>query len=348
MGKNDDKTEKATPQRRQKARAEGQVARSQEVAVVVSLAGGALALRALTGPGMAALRRETTVLLGTGAPDITALGDVGRRALVAAVALGGPFLAVAVAGAVVAGVAQTGLSVAPKAAAPKLSHLSPARGLQRLKPSEALWELARTAVKLGLLVAVVWPPLRVMLDAPPTARSLDAGVTIVGDQVWTLLVRGLLVAALVAVGDYAYNRRKTSRKLRMSKQEVKQEFRNSEGDPLIKGMRRRRHHELSRNRMLFETARADVIVTNPTHLAVALRFAPGEAAPRVVAKGADHLAARIRATAHRHGVPVRQDVALARALHRSCKVGAYVPAGLYEAVAVVLAYAYRLTGRAAA
>jgi flagellar biosynthetic protein FlhB len=263
-------------------------------------------------------------------------------------ALGLPLVAVAVVAALVAGVGQVGFAPAFKAAKPKLSHLSPKRGLTRLRPGTAGWELVRSAGKLALLVAAVWGPLRTWTTGPATARSLDAGLRAVLDQTWSLLLRGLALAALVAAADYAWNRRKVARELRMSKDEVRQEAKNSEGDPLIKGQRRRRAHELSRNRMLADVAGADVIVTNPTHLAVALRYGDGEAAPRVVAKGADRLAAKIRAAGYRHGVLVREDRPLARVLYRQCRVGAYVPAALYEAVAVVLALAYRRRGRSAA
>jgi len=344
----DDKTEKATPQRRRKARQEGQIPRSAEIGVAATLGAGAVALRTLTPPGFERLREDTARLLSSSPVDTVALADLGGITLGLVVALAGPLMAVGVVTAVVAGVAQTGGSMATKLAAPKLSNLSPKRGLSRLKPGTAGWELVRTAVKLGLLVAAVYEPLRSFTDVPPTARSLDDGITVTLNQAWILLQRTLLVAGLVAAADYVWNLRKVGKQTRMSKDEVKQEYKQQEGDPLIKSQRKRRAAELSRGRMVLDTALADVVVTNPTHLAVALRFEPGEAAPRVVAKGADHLAKRIREEAHRNGVPVREDVPLARALHRSCKVGAYVPGGLYEAVAVVLAQAYRLRGRVAA
>src|SRR5690606_2260219 len=125
-----------------------------------------------------------------------------------------------------------------------------------------------------------------------------------------------------------------------------EEAKQTEGDPLVKAQRRRRAQELSRNRMLREVAGADVVVTNPTHLAVALRYRDGEPAPRVVAKGADRLAAKIRKIAYRNGILVTEDKPLARALYRRCKVGAFIPGALYEAVAVVLAVAYRRYGGA--
>jgi flagellar biosynthesis protein FlhB len=150
---------------------------------------------------------------------------------------------------------------------------------------------------------------------------------------------------VIAMADYAFQRHKTNKQMMMSRADIKREFRDSEGDPHQKAARRRRAAELSRNRMLRDVATADVLVTNPTHLVVALRYDPAEGAPRVIAKGADKVADKIKAIARRHGVPVTQDVPLARALYRHCRVGVHVPAALYEAVAVVLAAAYRRTGR---
>lgn len=342
-----DKTEKATPQRRRKARQEGTVARSQEIGVVLSLGGMVLAVRVLAPPAMDVLRRETERFLSLAPTERVALGVIGWGALKMVLAMAGPILVVGVLAALATGV-QTQFRWATKAAQPKLSHLSPKRGLQRLKPATSIWELARSAAKLGLLFLVVWGPLREWTDVPPTARSLDSGVGITIQQAWTLLLRGLMVAGLVAAVDYLYQFRKTNKQIKMTKEEIKQEFKNSEGDPHIKGQRKRRHQELSRSRMMAEVMGADVVVTNPTHLAVALKFRDGEAAPRVVAKGADHLAAKIRSEAYRNGVPVRHDVPLARALYRQCKVGAYVPGALYEAVAIVLAFAYRVSGKVSA
>lgn len=344
MGRFDGKTEKATPQRRQKARSEGTVARSQEVGVAASLVAAAVSLRVFGGSGIATLREETHLLLANPFTDSVHLGEVAGAAGRMALALGGPLLAAAVLAAVVAGVGQVGVRLTPKAAKPKLSHLSPKKGMERLKPARAGWELVRTAVKLGLLLAIVWVPLRDWSSSLAGGRNLDAGLAATLAQAWTVVGRAVALAAVIAAADYAWNRYRTAKELRMSKDEVRREHKDSEGDPLIRAQRRRRQSELSRNRMLRDVAFADVVVTNPTHLAVALRYADGEAAPRVVAKGADHLAAKIRAEAYRHGVTVTEDKPLARALYRACKPGQYVPSALYEAVAVVLALAYRRRG----
>jgi flagellar biosynthesis protein FlhB len=344
----DGKTEKATPQRRTKARKEGQIARSQEVGVAVSLAAGAMVLKVFGPQALDTMRNGmSTIFSNSGTDHIptqmlgTFMGQVGLGVIT-------PFLAAGVVAAVVGNVAQTGFSVSTKAAKPKLSHLSPKKGLDRLKPQQASWELVRSVGKLGLLAAVIWGPLMEFTNAAGAQRDVDAVIGRTLDMAWTVLLRTVLLMGVIAAIDYAYNRRKLNKNLMMSKEEIKQESKDSDGDPHIKGQRRRRAMELSRNRMLGEVAAADVVVVNPTHIAVALRYGDGDAAPRVVAKGADRIAAKIRKEAYRHGVLVTRDVPLARTLYRRCKVGSYVPAALYEAVAVVLALAYRRYGKVAA
>jgi flagellar biosynthesis protein FlhB len=336
-----DKTEKATPQRRREARKEGTVAKSQEIGVAVSLLAGLLVLRVFAGPAAETVRSETRRLLTFGVtselPGAQLASSTGRMLFATVV----PFVTAGTLAAVMAGVAQVGFKPTPKAAMPKLSHLSPKKGLQRFKPVTAGWELVRTAVKVGALALIVWAPMRDWMDDLARTRGLEASLDQAVSQSFALLLRVLVLAVAIAAADYAYNRWKTARDLRMSKHDVKQEHKNAEGDPLVKGQRRRRQSELSRNRMLRDLAGADVVVVNPTHVAVALRYGEGDAAPRVVARGADHLARRIRREAHRIGIPVRQDVPLARALYRQCRLGQHVPAALYEAVAVVLAAAYR-------
>jgi len=345
VGRFDGKTEKATPRRRQEAKREGRMPRSQEVGVAVSLLGLFLALRVFGPNALEVLRRETVALLGAASGDripAAAVGSVGRMLLALVV----PFLAVAVLAALVSGVGQTGFTLSPKAAKPKLSNISPKQGLRRLAPAKAGWELGRTVAKLGLLAAVVWGPLTASRQGTHARDGIDAGLEALVGQANTIFLRVLLLAALIGAADYAWARFTATRELRMSKEDVKEEAKQTEGDPLVKAQRRRRAQELSRNRMLREVAGADVVVTNPTHLAVALRYRDGEPAPRVVAKGADRLAAKIRKIAYRNGILVTEDKPLARALYRRCKVGAFIPGALYEAVAVVLAVAYRRYGGA--
>lgn len=344
MGRFDGKTEKATARKRRDARRKGQVAKSAEVGVAASLIAMVGTLAVLRG-GVGTLALQARQLfghVGTGALPNDLLVQSTGRVLVATVA---PALGIAVLAALVSGAVQTGGRLSPQALTPKLSNLSPKRGLQRFRPSAAAWELLRTTIKLGALALLLWAPISGIAEDLAAARGLGAGLRRTIDQTSSILGRGTILAVVLALADYAYNRRKNERELRMSKEDVKQEHKDADGDPLLKAQRRRRAQELSRNRMLRDVATADVVITNPTHLAIALRYVDGDGAPRVVARGADKLAARIRAEAHRHGVLVTEDRPLARSLYRTCKVGQAIPAALYEAVAVVLAMAYRRKGR---
>lgn len=342
------KTEKATPQRRRKAREEGQVAKSAELGVFASLLGGALVARVFLPEGVTTFASETTGLYANLTPDMLTTGQVGDAFTSMSLAIVAPFAAVAVATALVSGFSQVGVKIAPKAARPKLSNLSPKKGLERFKPTTAAWELVRTLLKLGLLAAVVYQPLMQLREQLSDVRALDEGIAVTASMIWTLLLRGTVIAAVIGAADYAVNKRKHEKQLKMSKDEVKREHKDSEGDPLIKAQRRQRASELSRNRMLRDVADADVVLVNPTELAVALTYTAGTSAPKVVARGADHIAAKIRAEARRNGVPVRPDKPLCRAIFRKCRVGDPVPADLFEAVAIVLAWAYRRSGRSPA
>lgn len=343
MSAKDGKTEKATPQRQKKARDEGQVARSQEVAVATSFL-ALVGTLAIGGRSMMdrTLGEISETLASVGSPE--ALAASGPRALSMAVVLAGPFLGAAVIAGVVAGAAQVGVRFNVKLAKPKLSHLSPKKGLEKLKPSVAGWELIRSIVKLGAVLAVVYPTMSAWRDHLANDRTLAGAIERLSGAYGGIIVRAAILALIIAAADFAYQKKRNATKMKMSRQDIKREFRDSEGDPHQKAARRRRQGELSRNRMMSDVATADVLVANPTHLVVALSYDPGEGAPRVVAKGADQLADRLKAIARRHGVPITTDIPLARALFKRCRVGQHVPATLYEAVAVVLALAYRRTG----
>ncbi len=340
MGRFDGKTEKATPRRRTEARKEGQVARSTEVSVAASLIVALLVLRIIA-PASADVFRDRSLLLftslGTELPVDAlkkALADIFLAVIV-------PFLAVALIAGLAGNIAQVGLKVTPKAARPKLEKVSPKAGIRRLAPSKAGWELFRTAVKLGLLAIAVWGPITDYIATMGRARPLVDGIGVTLDTVFAMLWRTILVAVAIAGVDYGYQKWQHERELRMSKEDVKRERKDQEGDPRIKAVRRRRQQELSRNRMLASIATADVVVTNPTHLAIALRYGPDDPAPVVVAKGADALAKKIREQAYRHGVMVIENKPVARALYRQVKLGGFVPTDLYDAVAIVIATVYR-------
>lgn len=341
MGRNDGRTEDPTPRRLKEARDEGQIPRSQEVGVAASLV-AALIVGLAVGPSIWRMWQvEMATLLGldTSGGDLrTLVPSIAARMLLAVVA---PFAFAAVVAGVGANAVQVGVQLRRKAAKPKLSRISPRNGLNRLKPSTSLWELVRTAGKLGLVAAVVWLPLTSWRDQVQLGWNFDSGVAATGDILATIFVRVIGVAALVAAADYLWNRRKTMRDLRMTKDEVRREMKDMMGDPMLRGRRAERARQLSRNRMLAGVAQADVVITNPTHLAIALKYTPPDPAPRVIAKGSDAAAARIQVEARRHGVMVTQNIPLARALFRRSRIGDFVPQALFEAVAVVLATVYR-------
>lgn len=343
----DARTEKPTPRRLREARKEGQgFTRSPEVAVAFSLLGAVLSLR-LIGPGVVegVVMETRRFFAASASPD--PLAFVADRILPMVAGALVPFLAVAVVGGLAAGVAQTGIVFVPTAAKPRLKNLSLRRGLERLRPSRVAWDLMRSAVKMALLVALTWSSLEAWIGFLRSRHSLGVALEMTADQAWGLIARTALVAVAVAIADYAINRYRTQKGLKMTRSEVKRDMKDSEGDPMVRMRRRRLAADISRNRMIGEVGTADVVVTNPTHIAVALRYDPNEPAPRVVARGAGVLAERIKSVARRHGVLVTEDKPLARALYRSCKVGQFIPSSLYEAAAVVLAAAFRRRGWAA-
>ena len=340
MGRSDGRTEKPTERRKRKVRREGRTAKSHEVAVALSLA-VAVAATQLVFP---ALGRD----LMEGVRKILRLsGEAQSPAVAAPIALSmfvgalAPLLALVVVSSVASGLVQTGFALAPGAVKPKLSNLNPAKGLSRLKPAAMAWEAVRSALKIGLIFAVTVGPVRQVMAESHEARNLGVWLSLVSTHARTMLTRAAALAVVVAVADYVVTRVRTTRSIRMTRQELREEYRQSEGDPMAKGVRRRRQIEFSRNRMLADVTTADVLITNPTHFAVALKYTVGEPAPRVVAKGAGSFARKLRRLAHRHGVLVREDPPLARTIFRRCKVGHFIPAALYEAVAVILAVAYR-------
>lgn len=346
MARSDERTEKPTPRRRRESRREGRVTRSQDVGAAMSLVGMSVVMVAFV-PGIArSMARGTrTILAGSASGlDSPSIPATVTDMLVAALL---PVLAIAVVFTIVAGVGQTGFVLAPKALKPSLKNLSPRKGLEKFKPQTMLWELARTLMKIGLLIGIVYSPITALMDEVTVARSLTGWIDLVGDFTRALLLRGAALAAVIAVGDYIFNKVRMNKQLKMTKQEVKDEYRQSEGDPLLKGHRRTKAREMSRNRMISAVGSADVVVVNPVRLAVALVYRDGDPAPQVVAKGAGRMAKRIRDEAHRNGVPVEQDKPLARTLYRRCQVGQYVPPALFEAVAIVLATVYRRRWRRA-
>jgi flagellar biosynthetic protein FlhB len=344
-----EKTEPATPRRLEKAREEGQVARSRELTTFMLLLGGVAGLW-----GMGTLLYDQLGMVMEQAflferrhafettPMLTQALELGRRTLLAMLPL---FLLLAVV-ALVAPALLGGWLISAKSLKPQLSKLNPLKGLKRMFGVQALVELAKAIAKSLLVgsvaVAFLWSnrgTYMSLMDQPvqlALAHALQLAAIACG-----LIVLALLVVILI---DVPYQLWSHAKKMRMSKEEVKREHKESEGDPHIKARIRQQQQAMARGRMMSKVPEADVIITNPTHYAVALAYdEAGMAAPRVLAKGTDLVAGRIRELGDEHGVPRLEAAPLARALYHHVDLDAEIPEALYTAVAEVMAWAFQLS-----
>jgi flagellar biosynthesis protein FlhB len=335
----EEKTEKPTPKKVKESRKEGQVPRTPELGAWTAMLAFGVLLHWLVGWGGDSIRelmiRSTSVVGDPSSADaLVLLREGSLTGLALSVALG---LGVLVVG-VIAAAGQGGIHMATKVAKPKWSRLSPLQGAKRMFGPHALWEGAKVLLKSAFVGLLVWRAVQGLLPLLGGLVPMGVAIQLVAEQA-TALVRDVAVAGLVtAAADYAVQRRKIGKQTRMTKHEVKQEHKNSEGDPLIRSALRSRQLAAARNRMMSDVPQADVVLVNPVHVAVALRYESDKGAPRVVAKGAGAVAAKIRERAQEARVPLVQDVPLARALHSACEVGQEIPAELYQAVAQVLAF----------
>lgn len=349
-----DRSEKqfdASPQRLLKAREEGQVARSRELASAGLLA-AATATIGLGAPAAVGVMREMTVRIYADAPSAVLtpqsvpflMAGLGRDMLLVV----GPLFLVLMVVALGVNVAQGGWVFAPKALQPKGNRISPASGAKRLFSSKGLFELGKAVAKalvvgpIAFVALKAWLPEILVLHAVPADVAFQAA----GGWMSGLVVQMLVALVVLAGADFAFQRWTHARDLKMTRQEVKDEAKQSEGDPHLKNRRRQVARELAqRPRLDHAVLKATVVVTNPTHYAVALRYDPTEGpAPVVVAKGMRKRAARIKALALEAGIPTVENVPLARALHAAVDEGAPIDESLYAAVAAVLAEIYRRAG----
>jgi flagellar biosynthetic protein FlhB len=343
-----EKTEKATGRRREQARRKGQVAKSQEVSGAALLVTGVLVLLLTGGRFAEVLGRNTAYLLSQAhilGPanrwGVRELLEANLEVLLAALApLLGALLVAAFGGSVV----QVGLHASAESLAFKTEKLNPITGLQKFFRKTMLFEIVKNVVKIGLIGLLAWWTIGGLMGelAGLAVLPLPEVVALGRAGFMTLMARLLAFVLLLAVVDWAWQKYQHEENLKMSKHEIKQENKELEGDPQIKARIRGLQFEMARKRMLADVPKADVVITNPTHYAVALRYLPGSAAPVVVAKGQDHLAAVIRQIARKARVPVIENRPVARALYRQVEVGKMIPESLFQAVAEVLAYVYRL------
>jgi len=343
-----ERTEAATPKRRDDARRKGQVARSRELPAAAGILAGAMFFL-VGGSSMigGAGRLMHEALAGAVRPDLTLLElrEVILTAARGAIGLLAPLMAVMVTVGVAANVLQTGPVASLHPLAPQWSRISPAAGFKRIFSTGTLVELVKSVLKLLTVGAAAWWVLKGEVVRLPALAGADVHAFLPYLGHASLRVALAAGVALMCLGllDFGFQRFEHEKRLRMTRQDVRREFKETEGDPMVRARIRSIQRQVARKRMMADVPRADVVVTNPTHLAVALKYDSEQmAAPRVVAKGAGHVAARIRAIAAAAGVPVMEDKPLARALYRAVEIGREVPVELYRAVAEVLAFVYRM------
>ncbi|MGC3029743.1 flagellar biosynthesis protein FlhB [Burkholderia sp. DN3021] len=343
-----DKTEAATPRRREKAREEGQVARSRELASFALLAAGFYGAWLLAGPSgahlQAMLRGAFTFDRATAFDTNRMLSAAGSASLEGFAALL-PILALTGLAALLAPMALGGWLISQKTFELKFDRLNPISGLGRIfsiqGPIQLGMSLAKTLVVGGIGGIAIWRSKDELLGlaTQPLGAALPDALHLVAVCCGTTVAGMLVVAAL----DVPYQIWQYNKKLRMTKEEVKREHRENEGDPHVKGRIRQQQRAIARRRMMAAVPKADVVVTNPTHFAVALQYTDGEMrAPKVVAKGVNLVAARIRELAAEHNVPLLEAPPLARALYHNVEIEREIPGSLYSAVAEVLAWVYQL------
>lgn len=344
-----DKTEQPTPRRREEAREEGQVARSTDLTAAVSLMAGLLLLKFL-GPHMLETFFQLTRALGD-PPAIRAADLLPwiRHVIYATLRVLLPFLFLVMVVTIVGSVVQSGILLTWKKLALKPERLNPTEGMKRLASPESFVRLVMGLFKVSLLSLIAWYTVegRIGTIIASTAAHTGGVYVLAADLIYDLALKMGLVLLILGIADYIFQRWRLEQQLRMSKQEVRDELKRMEGDPLMKHRRRQLQQRLAMQRIQQEVPKADVVVTNPTEYAVALRYDEATmGAPRVVAKGRDLLAQRIRQIAQQHGVPVVERPPLARGLYAAVEVGDEVPPAFYKAVAELLAYVYQLSRRA--
>jgi flagellar biosynthetic protein FlhB len=345
----DDKTEKATPKRREEARKRGQVAKSTDLNGAVVMIAGLLAISLLAPHTVGAAQDALRAGLANAAQPQRMMSGAGLGELFAAtlksLVLGiAPVAGVCLLAGVLANVAQTGIKPATEALKPDPKRLNPLTGARNVFGTRLLFETAKNLAKVAVVGAIVAQALVPRLtELSATVGSSPAALAaMLSRMVVAIAQRAALAYLLIAAIDLGYQRFRHERSLRMSKQELREEMKQHSLPAEVKGALRRRQLQAARARMMAAVPQADVVVVNPTHFAVALKYDGTRPAPECVAKGQDLIALQIRRLAEQHDVPVVEDRPLARSLHAAIEIGQVVPEELYQAVAQVLAYVYRV------
>lgn len=343
-----EKTEKATPQRMKKVRADGGLQKSQDLAAWLVVGAAAVTLTTVIDRAADAGREQLVaverVIAAPEAATAVAALEAGLGSILPTLL---PIFVAVVLTAVAVNVAQGGVHIATKRLKPKFDHLNIVKGVKRIFGAQAWWQGAKALLKTVVVGVVLYLIISSMVPLVLASGQIPLRVLVdeISGRAATLVIWAVAAGLALGIVDVLVVIRRNQKQTRMSKQEVKDEAKREDGDPHVKGQRRSIQMAMSRNRMMAAVADADVVIVNPTHVAVALRYEAGKGAPRVVAKGQGHIAARIREKAAAARVAIVQDVPLARTLNAACEIGQEVPEHLYEAVARVLAFVMSLRRR---
>lgn len=339
-----ERTEAATPERREQLRRQGRLPRSQELQTAAGLLAGFIGLQWLGGEALHTLANMLKMSLGKVALATSGdavFSEATFEALFQGASAALPLMALAGIGGATMAAAQTGLLVSAEPLNPSFERVNPLKTLRRWFSQQNLLTLLRDILKLGIVGLVTWQLVDLHLatllqmSLHPVPEAASQAALIAGD----IGLRSSVIFALLAGLDYVYQRWNYEHSIQMSKEEVKESLRQTEGDTQTKSRSRAQARRFARSRMITAVPRASVIITNPVHLAVALEYRPGDmAAPRVVAKGERLLAQRIRDLATQHGIPIVENPPLAWAIHRAVEVDEFIPPALYVAVAEILAF----------
>ena len=357
-GPGGEKTEQPTAKKLEDARKEGQVAKSKEISTAAGIFAMFLTIKIYIGylgtSFLALFENLYNEIPGIvkqydGIVAVSYITTYIGKAMIRILIMLLPFLIVALVVAFISNVVQVKWKPTTKPLKPKFSKLNPINGFKRIFSVNSLVELLKSLLKLGVIGYVVygylmgiWKDLYILYDI-----TIKQAIVLIGNTVVNLGIRIAAVYIVVAILDYAYQKWKFKEDMKMTKQEVKDEYKNQEGDPQVKGKQKQRMREASQRRMMQELPTADVVITNPTHYAVAIRYRrdENEAAPTVIAKGADYMAQKIKEVARENEIYIMEDKPLARMLYATVEVGQMIPPELYEPVANVLAFVYQLEGK---
>lgn len=340
----DQKTEKPTAKRKKENRKKGIVARSQTLVPWVTVLISTFVIPPMTAnlldhlaTGIEAITEVTAnPTLGQLAQSVTASATAAMLAFL-------PLLGLVTVIALVGSIAQVGFILTLGPITPKWEKISPKAGFKRIFSVKSVWETAKQVLLVTIIVLVATPTVVTATElVAGTSWELSSSLATAGTALLTLVQIISVLGVVAGVADFAWQRWSTARDSKMSLKEIKDEMRDSEGDPHVRAKQRSLRAAFGRNQMLAAVGDADVVITNPTHYAVALRYDPSKGAPRVVARGKDLLAARIRERARDAGVPMVAAPPLARALHAACRVDDEIPKELFQAVATVLAFVHRI------